>query len=124
MKKTNKLFVFLLLPIGLLWLHCDDDDNPLNSNNTFSADEPFSSTIDIVDQTRFRLEGITGTMSVTGNPNATSVTITGEKRIEAKSMEEAQDHLSDLEVDVQNLSNEVFVRTIQPESAQGRKLYR
>lgn len=116
--KTALLMCVLLLTIGLAWLGCEDKDSVVNSKE-FSAEEPFSFTVDVQNQIRFRLEGITGTIEVTGRSDVTSITISGERRVESSSTEDAEERLEDLQVEVQALTNEVLVKTIQPEDTEG-----
>jgi len=118
MKKT--LWVpALLLILGLAGLGCEDDHST-NGNCDHYAEEPFEFTVDVLDQARFRLVGVTGTVEVTGQPGADTITIAGERRVGASSSSEARAHLDDIEVDVQDGDDEVFVRTVHHGDAEGR----
>jgi len=66
------------------------------------------------------LEAINGNVAITGISESDSVIITGERRVGSESMEDAEEYLKKLEVRVQDLGNEVFVKTIQPEKSYGR----
>lgn len=90
------------------------------SNNDSIATEPFSFEVGAQGHMRLRLEGINGTISVVGSSAARSVSITGERRVGSESMEDAQSALQQLEVKVEELANEVFVETVQPQENQGR----
>ena len=57
---------------------------------------------------------------MTGSPEATSVHITGERRVESSSTRDAKERLEDLDVDVQDGANEVSIKTIQPDETHGR----
>ena len=110
---------FALLTLSVVWLSCGDNDNSVNSTDFF-AEEPFSFQVDIESQSRLRLEGIRGTVNVTGSPETTSVQITGKRRVESNSARDAEERLKDLDVDVQDGANEVFIKTIQPDDTHGR----
>ena len=109
----------LLLILGPIWLGCGDD-HAVNSSNDYSAEEPFSFTVDVQDQTLFRLTGITGTIEVTGHPGTETITISGHKRVRAPSSAEAQAHLDDIQIEVQDYGEEVLVRTIYECDPEGR----
>lgn len=84
------------------------------------AEEPFSFNEPIGSQTALQLQGVSGTIEVTGVPGATSVTITGVRRVQANTLEDATAHLAQLEVNVSSSANEVLVQTDQPEFSAGR----
>lgn len=90
--------------------------------NTRPADEePFSREIELHSQTALRLEASSGTIAVTGTPGAASISITGVRRVEANTLEDATAHLAELDVEVDSSSpTEVVVRTVQPERELGR----
>jgi len=116
--KNAILLCAVLLTISLAWLSCAQDDHVVNSTKYF-AEEPFSFNVGLQDQTRFRLEGIAGTVEVTGRSDVTSITISGERRVESSSTADAERRLEDLQVEVQDLTNEVLVKTVQPEDTEG-----
>ena len=118
MKKALWMSVLVLI-LGPIWLACDDD-HAVNSSNEYTAEEPFSYTVEVQDQTRFRLLGITGTIEMTGHPGTETITISGHKRVGASSTAEAQAHLGDIRIDVQDSEDEVLVRTIHQVDAEGR----
>lgn len=134
------LHVALTLWIGISFIACNDMTitgpsvtpgpigpigptgvNPGGVSNTDSvAEEPFSYEVAAQGRMRLRLEGINGTISVTGSSAARSVSITGERRVGSESMEDAQAALQQLQVKVEEFANEVFVETVQPRENQGR----
>lgn len=85
-----------------------------------AVEDPFSFDVAIGTQTAFQLLGVSGTVTVTGAPGAPLVSITGVRRVEAASVEDANAHLADLQVDVSSTANEVLVKTVQPQFAGGR----
>ncbi len=96
------------------------DDNPFSNGNSYLAEKSFSYEIEVLEQTQFVLEGIAGTITVTGLDGFGSVKITGERRVESFSQSDADAELERLKVNVQDLSEEVIVRTTQPNSTRNR----
>jgi len=93
---------------------------PPVSNTDFEAVAVFSAEIPVVNHTLFSLSGEEGVVTVTGLPGATSVTINAVKRVQSESTEDADAHLQELEVNVQDLATEIRVETIQPIDDEGR----
>jgi len=108
MKKCISLCVLLLI-LGLVWLGCGSD-NPVSNNIDSYVEEPFSFTVDVQDQSRFRLEGITGTVELTGRSDVNAITISGERRVESSSYVISLPR--DLEVKVGNLVGTVEVDSV------------
>jgi hypothetical protein len=126
-KESGNFPIVLLFFVSMLLSSCDgggDADGgvslPLVSNTNFEAVEPFSIVMPIDNQTLFSLIGINGEINITGDAAANSVTITGIKRVLSESAEDAEAHLLELEVKVQDLANEIQVETIQPADTGGR----
>ncbi|MDH5306026.1 MAG: DUF4097 family beta strand repeat-containing protein, partial [Myxococcales bacterium] len=72
-------------------------------------------------QTALRLHGVSGTVAVTGAPGvALPVSVTGVRRVEADTLEDATAQLAALQVDVTSSATEVLVETVQPQFAAGR----
>ncbi len=84
------------------------------------AEEPFSFNEPVGTQTALQLQGVSGTIEVTGTPGATSIAITGVKRVQANTLEDATAHLAQLDVEVSSSANEVLVQTVQPKFSAGR----
>jgi hypothetical protein len=99
---------------------CDDDDPTGVRNNNFAAEEPFSFDIQLTTQTGLDLQGINGTIEITGVPGSTSVSVTGEKRVESDSVEDAEAQLALIEINVNSPAEAVEVATEQPAHANGR----
>jgi hypothetical protein len=91
-----------------------------SKNNDFEAEEPFSFEVNVVNQTQLRLQGINGEIDITGIGGTNSVIITGTKRVGSYSIQDAEEHLDELEVNVQDLADEVFVETVQPQNTGDR----
>jgi DUF4097 and DUF4098 domain-containing protein YvlB len=84
------------------------------------AEEPFSFNEPVGTQTALQLLGVSGTIEVTGTPGATSIAITGVKRVQANTLEDATAQLAQLDVEVSGSANEVLVQTVQPKFSAGR----
>lgn len=87
---------------------------PPVTNTDFEARETFSAEVPVVNHTLFNLTGKDGEVTVTGISGATSVMITAIKRVQSESTEDAEAHLQELNVNVQDLATEIRVQTIQP----------
>jgi DUF4097 and DUF4098 domain-containing protein YvlB len=99
---------------------CGGSDSGGFVNTRPSAEEPFSFNVARETQTALRLEGISGTVEVTGTPGATSISVAGVRRVEADTLEDATAHLAELDVVVDSSETEVVVRTVQPKLSAGR----
>lgn len=96
---------------------CDDD---ITGNLAFEAAASFSISVERTTQTRFRLEGINGSIAVVGVTDSDSIRVTGMRIVRANSQEEADDHLPDLQIQLDERTDAIVIRTIQPESTAGR----
>lgn len=126
MKSTfSKSITVVLLFTFISWINCGKD-NPVDSNGTvantdFVAEKSFSFQAGVVDHSRLKLEAVNGNIVIAGISDSDSVIITGKKRVGSESIEDAEEHLLKLEVRVQDLGSEIFVKTIQPEKSYGRE---
>lgn len=120
-EKYSIIFVFLA---SIILSSCSssggDGDISVVSNTNFEAVESFNFVVPVVNHTLFTLIGVNGEININGNAGANSVTITGIKRVLSDSVEDAQAHLQDLKVNVQDLLSEIRVETIQPANTGGR----
>ena len=86
-----------------------------------AVEEPFSYDVTVANQTALRLIGVNGTVTVSGaSGGASSIAITGVRRVEADTLEDATARLAALRVDVSSSATEVLVKTDQPQFAAGR----
>lgn len=117
-----KRVLFLLPAVSLVALLACEDNGPFGSdgNNDFDASESFSFERDATGKAQFRLEGINGTITVTGVSTGQTVTVRGEKRVEASSQSSANAGLERLDVEVTETATAVVARTIQPTVSDGR----
>ncbi len=125
MRNSILVRITLILLAGcLLWIHCGkskstrSDDQVDNTN--FVASESFRFAVDAENKAGLRVDGISGNVEVIGLAEADSVIITGERRVGSESLEDAQNHLTELQVEVSDLTSGVQVKTIQPDEAHGR----
>ena len=120
----TRLVFLVLLAASLFWITCSSDktvDSEGNVNNTdFVAKESFSFRVDVTTHSRLRLDGVSGTVTITGESGSDSVLITGERRVGSESTQDAEAHLPLLQVSVQEIGNEIYVKTTQPEQSHGR----
>lgn len=112
--------------VSLAFLACGDDDDDTSGpgdgvdNNDFVAEASFRYAFEVVDHARLRLEGINGDVSIAGLVESDSIVVSGVRQVGSESMEDAQEHLHDLEVIVEDLGTEVYARTEQPLQTYGR----
>lgn len=124
MNNQNFRIYLLSLIIGcFLFVGCSDNDlaGPGHVHDTsFRAEEEFSFSVDVVDHTQLRLEAINGSITISGESESDLVIIEGIKQVGSDSFEDAEAHLPLLHVIVQNVGDEVYVRTEQPQQSNGR----
>ena len=113
-----------MLSCSVLFFGCNDDSNPVSdegdvANQKYKATETFSYNATVKDQTQFRLNGINGNIKVTGTDTET-ITIAGEKKVGSDSVEDAEEHLQDIEINIQDTTDLVYVKTVQPEETHNR----
>ena len=122
-KKFGQNTVLFLFASSIFLSACSDGDDGVTtvvSNTNFEAAGTFSLEVPVVNHTKFSLIGIDGEIDTDGDAGAGSVKITGVKRVLSESVADAEAHLQDLNVDVQDLVTEIRVETIQPTSTGGR----
>jgi len=99
-----------------IFINCGPDEV---DNRNFSAQEAFSFNINVVNHSELLLTGKNGNITVTGMPGATSIMVTGTKRVLSESVQDAQDHLQDVQV-VLDLTTQALLKTDQPQCELGR----
>lgn len=125
MKSTFSRIVLLVLLISsTCWINCGKD-NPVDSsknvgNTDYVAKESFSFKVEVKDHAILKLEAINGNVEITGISESDSVIITGEKRVGSESTEDAEEYLQYLKVSLEELVDEIFIKTTQPEKTYGR----
>ena len=102
--KKSYLINLLLFCLILIVYSCTENVVEVNgnvSNTNYTASEPFSNNISVVNQTKLRLEGINGTVKILGTTDSNSVKINGEKKVSSESTKDAENHLPDLNVTIE-----------------------
>jgi hypothetical protein len=100
---------------------CDSSESNGNVDNTdFEASETFSYPFSAERFNSVRVAGINGYVWVTGEPDGTSISISGERRIGSESVEDAREHLAELEVLIDDSGDALTIETEQPEETRGR----
>ena len=120
-KMTARQFVIvsLLLTSFISLLSCCDE-NPVDSSMNGNAQASFSGDVGLQDQGKIRIEGVTGTIHVVGSSDATMLKVEAVKRVESRSDSDAEAQLQLLDIVITKLSDEVLIRTVQPENSAGR----
>lgn len=91
------------------------------SDQNFSAQESIDFNLNVVNHTELLMNAKDGVVTVTGLPGATAIVISGVKRVLSESVQDAQDHLQDLQVTVRDLTSQASVTTDQPQCELGRE---
>jgi len=88
----------------------------------FIVDRDFSENVPVAGHSRIRLDAVNGEIVITGQPGATSVTVTAELIVGSNvSRLDAENGLNQLGVLVADQSDEIFVQTLQPNNMVGRQ---
>jgi DUF4097 and DUF4098 domain-containing protein YvlB len=110
-----------LLILSLVWLGCGSSSTgPDDGDNDYTAVKDFYHRFDVVSQTGFRVDAISGTVTVKGIAGSDSVVIKGVMRVRAPSQADADARLQDLDVIVASVQEEISAETSQPDETEGR----
>jgi len=128
MKITSKAIVLviftmvtLLISFGCSETIVQPEDNENGSGiNKVKARKSFLHTVDLTSQISLKVEGINGTVSVESVSGTNQVSISGEKIVSANTYQDANSHLKDIKIQIDESTNELLVKTEQPESSNGR----
>lgn len=103
---------------------CGDSTGPGGTvrNQDFLAQATLDTTLDAAPRTRFRLEGINGSIEVLGVAGTNTFTLHATRQVWSESDADAQAYLDRLEVVVTEAGNEIVIRTVQPQTTGGRNL--
>jgi hypothetical protein len=97
----------------------DDSDNVDNTH--YSASEPIYYASVAGSRTALNVNAINGPVTIQGEAGLDSIIITGVRRVESESTQDARDHLPDLLLILDPNSSSTFtVRTEQPHETHGR----
>jgi hypothetical protein len=125
--RNYAILIFLLTAVSVM--SCDDGNSDFGGvtfptfpfrTTAFEATAPFSFEVEVGNRSLLRLQGINDQMTITGISGTHSVMITGIKHVGSESIQDAEEHLGELQVNVQSLANEVLVETIHAEDPEGR----
>ena len=98
-----------------------DVTGPGNIVNTKAkAKESFSYNVDLTTQLTLRVDGINGSVNVVSVSGTNQVTISGEKEVRADTYSEAKAGLKNVQVEIDKNSNELIVKTLQPDYSDGK----
>ena len=126
--RNYAILIFLLTAVSVM--SCDDGNSDFGGvtfptfpfrNTAFEATAPFSFEVEVGTRSLLRLQGINDQMTMTGISGAHSIMITGIRRVGSESIQDAEDHVGELQVNVQSLANEVLLETIHAQDPEGRK---
>jgi hypothetical protein len=107
------------IAVLLCIIGCSEVNNIADSRDG-SASASFEFEEDVTSQTRLRLMGVTGSVTITGSEEASTVQITGERIVESKNDADATQHLEELEVRIEKSSGEISITTKQPQHSDNR----
>jgi hypothetical protein len=93
---------------------------PFNEPN-FYAYETLTIELPIVNHKSIWLEAVRGDIEIEGQVDANSVIVTAEKRVGSDSLEDAEEHMNELEILATDQIDEFIIQTLQPGNTQGRK---
>jgi len=114
--------VLFLLVLSFLFVGCGDDDKPTNPlDNVFAAEETFSFKVEAGDLTRINISAVSGAITIVGEAGLDSASISGTKRVESTSTEDAEERLEQLSVNVEEIGGGLYVSTVQPSDTEGRE---
>lgn len=99
---------------------CDDHPSVGPADSEVTAEKTFSYSISASGYSSFRLAAVNGTIIISQVPGNDAVTVKATERVESKTYEDAVTHLDNLQVEVVDGAEEVFVRTLQPDRSDGR----
>ncbi len=126
MKAFKKTWALLLvLPtVILLMSSCFIDvmDSGSDVSNTrHKVEESFKFVVAAEGHSKFRVDGVNGVIHVASVADLDSISITGTRRVGSESEQDAQDHFDELQVRLDDTTEQVEVRTIQPNDTHGRE---
>ena len=111
----------LLVTVSLVLIGCGGGGSSSTSVSDYSAEDSFSTDLSIQDHVQLRLEGISGDINIQGTSNDNAINISGIKRVTSRiSTDDAEEQLQNFEISIQDLTDEIFINTIEPEQTDQR----
>ncbi|UCH66819.1 MAG: DUF4097 family beta strand repeat protein [Ignavibacterium sp.] len=92
----------------------------VNIDQKYKASESFSNIVVLSNQTTIKVEGINGTVNVQSVSGTNQITLSGEKVVRADTYQNAYSHLKDIAIEINELTDKVLVKTVQPNYSNGR----
>jgi hypothetical protein len=131
MRTTNNPFALALLALLALLVSFGCSDISVEPNvevwdpgvigvNDVKARESFYYEANLTSQNTLKVEGINGTVDVKSVSGTNQVTISGEKVVGSKSYSDARENLKNIHVEIDEHTNELLVKTVQPKFSDGR----
>ena len=90
-------------------------------NPDFSAEKSITIDIPVDTHSSLNIAAINGEVVVTGHHDVDTVAVTANMIVGSDSQADADSHIDDLEIQVVDSGQEIFIETIQPPDADGRK---
>jgi DUF4097 and DUF4098 domain-containing protein YvlB len=118
-KKTISWW-FTLLVLSIVCLGCDCNPGSTSWGGDYVVQESFSYSVDAAGHSGLRLEGVNGSVTITGNASAQSITVAGERFVGSDSRADAEAYMQELEVQIDDRGAEILVKTVQPRESHGR----
>jgi len=131
MRTTKNTFVLtlvvlfaLLLTFGCADVVVNPEVNPIDpgfiNDTKFKVRESFSYNVDLTSQNTLKVDGINGSVDVQSVSGTNQVTISGEKVVGADTYQDAYSHLKNVTIEIDELTNDLLVKTLQPQFSDGR----
>jgi len=131
MRTTTNTFVLALAALFAILVNFGCADISVNPNadvtgpknivNTKAkAKESFSYNVDLTGQLKLKVEGINGQINVQSVSGTNQVTVSGEKEVAAETYSEAKVNLKNVQVEINKLSNDLLIKTLQPNYSDGK----
>jgi len=111
---------WLLSLLALVLFSACGEDGVEGPNNRFSAQDTFAVEVTKASRRELNLQAASGSITVSGLPGATAVSIFAITRVESDSQADADAGISQIEVEVDSTADAVLVETVQPTNTQGR----
>lgn len=92
------------------------------ANQNFLAEAALSIDLDATGRVGFTVDGVNGNIDVVGVSGTEQFQIRGERRVRSESVADAEAYLDRVQVDVTEIGNAIFIRTIQPDNTGGRNV--
>jgi DUF4097 and DUF4098 domain-containing protein YvlB len=119
--KSKRTLLYVLPGILLLLLISSTGcDVQHISGSEYTASANFDIRIAVDGLTAFTLNGINGTIDITGSSTADTIHVWGVRKVESDTQNDADTHLDDLQVEVTNTPPTLRIETDQPNNSNGR----